>query len=104
MRDIREDLQDRASFLRREMDAAKTQYETSVNQIKKEHASRLEGLKSALDAVNTVMGAEQRRLGDTLSVSHAPPQPPEDRPQQPQPPKARARTPLAEMIGLQRAS
>lgn len=110
MRDILEDLQDRASFLRREMDAAKAQFETSVNQIKKEHDNRLEGLKSALAAVNKVMGAEQRRIGNTPPVSKAQPQPQphpqpqEDRPQQPQPPKARARMPLAEMIGLQRAS
>ena len=116
MRDIREDLQDRANFLRGQMDAAQAQLEKSIDQIKQEHDSRLEGLKADLAAVTKLLGSEHRRLGNTPPASKAQaqpqaqpeqkpqPQPPQPNLQQPQPPKARARMPLAEMIGLQRAS
>ena len=112
MRDIREDLQDRANFLRGQMDAAQAQFEKSIDQIKQEHDSRVEGLKADLAAVTKLLGSEQRRLANTPPVSKAQAQPkaePQPQPQQPnlqqpQPPKARPRMPLAEMIGLQRAS
>ena len=104
MRDIREDLQDRATFLRGQIDAAQAQFEKSVDQIRHEHDSRLKGLKADLAAVTTLMGAEQRRLSNPPPVPKAPPQPSEPASQQPQPPQARPRMPLAEMIGLQRAS
>jgi hypothetical protein len=109
MRDIREDLQDRANFLRGQIDAAQAQFEKSVEQIKQEHDSRLRALRADLAAVDTLMGAEQRRLGHTPPPK-APPQPRElnGQPpqlrelnvQQPHPPRP---MPLAEMIGLQRA-
>jgi len=92
MRDIREDLQARAKFLRGQMDAAQAQFQKSVDRIKQEHGHRLEGLKLDLAAVNKLMGAEQRRLGKTPPASTSQPQP-----------EPRARVPLAEMIGLQRA-
>jgi hypothetical protein len=111
MRDIREDLQDRANFLKSQMDAAQAQFEKSVERIKHDHTSMLEGLKADLAAVNKLMGAEQRRLADTPPIPKAPAQPQpqpqaqaQPHAQEPQPPKARPRMPLAEMIGLQRAS
>lgn len=109
MRDIREDLQDRAKFLRGQIDAAQAQFEKSVDQIRQEHDTRLKGLRSDLAAVTTLMGAEQRRLGNTPPVPKAQPQPHEPNilettMQEAQAPKARPRMPLAEMIGLQRAS
>jgi hypothetical protein len=104
MRDISEDLLDRANFLKGQLNVAQAQFEKSVDQIKQQHDSRLEGLKANLAAVNRLMGAEQRRLGNTPSVPKAPPQPNGSNTQQLQPPPAKPRMPLAEMIGLQRPS
>jgi hypothetical protein len=104
MRDIRDDLQVRVNFLREQMDAARAQFEKHIDEIKQEHERRLKGLTADLDAVTTLLGAEQRRLGNTPSAPKAPPQPQEPKMQQAQPPQPRTRMPLAEMIGLQRAS
>jgi hypothetical protein len=84
------------------MDAAQARFQKSVEQIKQEHDNTLDGLKLDLAAVNKLMGAEQRRLGNTPPVSKAQPQP-RELAQQPKAPQPRARMPLAEMMGLQRA-
>ncbi len=99
MRDIRDDLQDRANFLKQQMDAAQAQFEKHKDQIKQEHEGRLKALKADLDAVNTLLGAEQRRCGGAPSVPKAQPQPQALKQPRPAPP----RMPLAEMLGLQRA-
>lgn len=105
MRDISTDLRDRANFLKEQIDAAQAKFDRHIEQIKKEHHSRLEGLKADLDAVNTLIGAEHRRLGNTPAASNdqpqSQPQSQEPRPQQPPPRPQRPRMPLAEMIGLQ---
>lgn len=103
MRDISTDLRDRADFLKEQIDAAQAKFDHHLEQIKKEHDSRLEGLKADLDAVNTLLGAEQRRLGNMPAVSNDQPQPQPQAPSQQQPLQRpqRPRLPLAEMIGLQ---
>ncbi len=103
MRDIRDDLQDRANFLREQMEAAQAQFEKHKDQIKQEHDNRLKHLKADLDAVTTLLGAEQRRYGGAPAAPKAQPQPQAPDPQHKQPRPARPRMPLAEMIGLQRA-
>jgi len=103
MRDIRDDLQDRANFLKEQMDAAQAQFEKHKDQIKQEHEGRLKALKADLDAVSTLLGAEQRRCGGAPSVPKAQPQPQAPNPHPKQPRPAPPRMPLAEMLGLQRA-
>jgi len=104
MRDIRADLQDRANFLKEQMNAAQTQFQQQIDQIKQEHDNKLKGLKDDLDAVTTLLGAEQRRLGNAPAAPKAQPEGQEPRkPQQLQPQQARRPMRIADMIGLQRA-
>jgi hypothetical protein len=104
MRDIREDLQERINFLSNQMSSARAEFDREVEQIEKEHESKLKGLKANLEAVNRLIGAEAKRLGNTPDVPKAQPQPQASKAEQPKPPKARPRIPLADLIGLQRAS
>jgi hypothetical protein len=104
MRDIRDDLQDRANSLKEQMGTAQVQFEKQIDQMKQEHANRLKGLKDDLDAVTMLLGAEQRRHGDKSPAPKTQPRPQEPSAQQKQPGKIRPRMPLAEMLGLQRAS
>lgn len=104
MRDIREDLQERINFLSNQMSSARAAFDREVEQIEKEHESKLKGLKANLEAVNRLIGAEAKRLGNTADVPKAQLQPQAPKAEQPKPPKARPRIPLADLIGLQRAS
>jgi hypothetical protein len=63
MRDIRGDLQDRAGLLEEQINAHEAQFEKLIDQLKREHESRLEDLKAELEAVNRLMEVELRRLG-----------------------------------------
>jgi malate synthase len=103
MRDIRADLQDRVNFLKEQISATQAQFERHMDQIKQEHDSRLKDLKADLEAVNTLIRAEQRRLGDAPAAPKVQPKSPEPKPQQPQPRQARPQMRLSEVIGLQRA-
>ena len=62
MRDIRGDLQDRAALLGEQINAQEAQFEQLIEQLKREHDSRLEDFKAELDAVNRLMELELRRL------------------------------------------
>ncbi|MGH6734772.1 MAG: hypothetical protein ACRECX_01635 [Methyloceanibacter sp.] len=55
MRDIRDDLQDRADQLRRQIKAAHVQFEESFEQITKEQGGRLKDLQVELDAVKRLI-------------------------------------------------
>ena len=86
MRDIRDDLQDRANLLAEQISAAQGQFDKFIEQLKLEHQGKLEDLKSDLNSVHMVMKTEDR-LGSVMSPSKLqseprPPQPP--RPQQAQ--------------------
>ena len=81
MRDIREDLRERANFLTGQINLAQGQFDKLIEQLKLEHDSKLHNLKSELDLVHMVTGIEDRRLGSASSASKAepqlrPPQPP----------------------------
>ena len=118
MRDIRQDLQDRINHLTVQLRTEQAQFAREVEQIEQERDNTLKGLKSDLEAVHKLIGAEQRRMADTPAVPKAAPQPQEPRAQakapqkaqqaQPAPARAhakpKARVPLSEMLGLQRAS
>jgi hypothetical protein len=72
MRDIREDLQDRANLVVGQINAAQGQFDKLIDQLKHEHDGKLENLKSDLDAVLMVAGSEDRRLGSAPSASTGP--------------------------------
>ena len=93
MRDIRGDLQDRGNLLEQQIDAAQDQFDKLIEQLTREHDSRLEGLKSELDAVNAVIQTENRRLCHAPSVLKAQPQ---FRPSQPPPQQTHTHQPLAD--------
>ena len=75
MRDIRDDLRERANLIMAQINAAQGQFDNLVEQIKIEHDSKVEKLKSQLDAIQKVNGIEDRRLGSDTSASRAEPQP-----------------------------
>ena len=71
MRDIRGDLQDRANLLQEQISTTQAQFNRHIEQLRREHETRLEDLKSALDNVHMVIGIEGRRLGSSLSATEA---------------------------------
>jgi hypothetical protein len=98
MRDIRGDLQDRAALLEEQINAHEAQFDKLIEQLKREHDSRLEDLKTELDAVTRLMELELRRLETAPATSaaqgretvhhvsrHAPQLPVQHSPHQPQP-------------------
>jgi hypothetical protein len=68
MRDIRGELQERASLVEQQITATQNQFKKLIEQLKSEHDSRAIDLKAALNAVNRVIEIEHRRLGDTISA------------------------------------
>jgi hypothetical protein len=78
MRDIRGDLQDRASLLEGQISAHEAQFEKLVAQIRAEHEAKLKDLRAEFDVVTKLHEIEQRRLGSA-------PQAPTGTPVQPAP-------------------
>ena len=81
MRDIRNDLHERANFLAGQIKLAQGQFDKLIEELKLEHDSKLHNLKSDLHAMHMVTGIEGRRLGNAPSPNKAenqlrPPQPP----------------------------
>lgn len=72
MRDIRGDLQDRAGLLEEQINAHEAQFDQLIDQIKREHDSRLENLKTELDAVNRLLELELRRIETAPAAQSAP--------------------------------
>jgi hypothetical protein len=68
MRDIRGDLQDRAALLEEQINAHEAQFDKLIDQLKREHDSRLEDLKTELEAVNRLMELELRRIDTAPSA------------------------------------
>jgi len=62
MRDIRGDLQDRAALLEEQISAHEAQFDKLIEQLKREHDSRLEDLTTELEAVTRLMDLELRRI------------------------------------------
>jgi hypothetical protein len=86
MRDIRGDLQDRANLLEEQINAHQAQYDSLIEQFKREYDARLEDLKSELEAVNRLMDLELRRHGGRQPAQAAAPQPHVQQPQHHQQP------------------
>jgi hypothetical protein len=72
MRDIRGDLQDRAALLEEQINAHEAQFDKLIEQLKREHDSRLEDLKTELDAVTRLMELELRRLETVPAAQRGP--------------------------------
>jgi uncharacterized protein involved in exopolysaccharide biosynthesis len=68
MRDIRGDLQERASLVEQQINATQNQFKKLMEQLKSEHDTRAIDLKAALNAVKRVIEIEHRRLGGTTSA------------------------------------
>ncbi len=79
MRDIRNDLQDRASLLDEQINAAEAQFEKLVEQLRTEHEGRLEDLKAEFEAVSRLLEVEQRRLANIPVTAPAPKAQPQPR-------------------------
>ena len=62
MRDIRGDLQDRAGLLEEQINAHEAQFDKLIEQLKREHDTRLEDLKAEFEAVNRLLEVELRRI------------------------------------------
>src|SRR5262245_16684973 len=73
MRDIRGDLQDRASLLEEQINAHEAQFEKLVTQIRAEHEAKLEDLRAEFDAVTKLLELEQRRLDNAPQAPKAAP-------------------------------
>ena len=71
MRDIRGDLQDRANLIAEQISTAQGPFDKHIEQLKREHQTILEDLKSALHNVHVVIRIEGRRLGSSLSATEA---------------------------------
>jgi hypothetical protein len=87
MRDIRNDLQDRANLLEEQLNSAEAQFESLVEQLRAEHESRIEDLKAEFEAVARLLEVEQRRLANIPVTPTPAPKP------QPQP-RAQVHSPL----------
>jgi hypothetical protein len=62
MRDIRGELQERASLFEEQINAHEVEFEKHIEQLKRERDSRLEDLNAELEAVTRLMEIEVRRL------------------------------------------
>jgi hypothetical protein len=94
MRDIRGDLQERASLFQQQIDTAQAQHQALLDQLKKEQDSRLKALKDELEAVNRVLEIEHRRVGMAGAAANF------QQPQPQQPPSI----PPVDLSKLRRAS
>ena len=100
MRDIRGELQERASLFEEQINAHEAEFEKHIEQLKREHDSRLEDLKAELEAVTRLMEIELRRFSSAPAaptvqtpeaVHHAVHQPAQQ--SAPQPPQHSAHQP-----------
>jgi hypothetical protein len=73
MRDIRGDLQDRASLLEEQISAHEAQFEKRVAQMKAEHEARLKDLRAEFDVITKLHELEQRRLDNAPQAPTAAP-------------------------------
>jgi len=101
MRDIRDDLRERANLLDEQIKAAQAQFEKYLEQLKNEHGTRIKDLGAELDAVKTLMGIEHRRHGGAPSMPNGQPQPQKPKPSAPN--ENSKRVAVMDVIGMRRA-
>ena len=71
MRDILDDLQERANLIAEQISTARGQFDRHIEQLRHEQKTMLEDLRSALDSVHTVIGIEGRRFESSVSGAKA---------------------------------
>jgi hypothetical protein len=79
MRDIRNDLQDRANLLEEQISSAEAQFENLVEQLRTEHENTVADLRAEFEAVSRLLEVEERRLANIPAAPAPAPKP------QPQP-------------------
>jgi hypothetical protein len=68
MRDIRNDLQERARLIEEQISGAYAQFEKMLEQLQAEREGRVADLKSELGAVVKLLEAEHRRMANVLPI------------------------------------
>jgi hypothetical protein len=71
MRDIRGDLQDRLNMVAQQINAERTQFDTLIAQLEREHDSRLEDMRAQLQAVNRLIAIAIWRHNVLFTVARA---------------------------------
>jgi hypothetical protein len=71
MRDIRSDLQERATLIDEQIRAAYAHFEKTVEQLRNEHDARVADLKSGLTVIAKFMEFEQRYFGSESSSAES---------------------------------
>ena len=74
MRDIRTDLQERAAFIGEHIKASQAQFEMGLEQLKRDHDNKVKDLRAELEAVNVLLGMEQRRHDAVANAPQSVPQ------------------------------
>jgi hypothetical protein len=69
MRDIRNDLQERARLIEEQISGAYAQFEKMIEQLQTEREGRVLDLKSELGAVVKLLEAEHRRMANVLPIA-----------------------------------
>ena len=64
MRDIRNDLEERAKLVERDAADATAYFDKRLEELKREHAARIGKLKAELAALNVLMDSEEQRMLD----------------------------------------
>lgn len=72
MRDIRDDLRERANMLDEQISSAQGQFEKYLEQLRTDQENRLKDLRAELEAVQSLLTIEQRRLGGAPVAAVAP--------------------------------
>ena len=75
MRDIRTDLQERAAFIGEHIKASQAQFEMGLEQLKRDHDGKVKEMRAELEAVNVLLGMEQRRHDVAANGPQVLPQP-----------------------------
>jgi hypothetical protein len=73
MRDIRSDLQERATLVNEQIRTTCAQFEKTVEQLRNERDARVADLKSGLETIAKFMEFEQRCLGNVVALPVPPP-------------------------------
>src|SRR5512142_3362108 len=96
MRDICDDLRDRANLLVEQINASRSQFDKHIEQLKLEHQGKLKDLKSDLNSIRLVMKTEDRLLGIVIPPNklQSDPKPP----QQPRPQQTQSQQPTSDSL------
>ncbi len=73
MRDIRSDLQERATLVSEQIKTTNAQFEKTIEQLRNERDARVADLKSGLESIAKFMEFEQRYLGKVVALPVPPP-------------------------------